>query len=389
MRQKYIVKDRAQRCLTKAIDIVGNIFFSFFHIFCRGNRELSNIKKILVIRIDGIGDVVLSTPAIRLLKEKFPQAHISVLVLPKSKEVLEFNPFINKIIICDYDLLGNAWQSFTFLKELIKITRRLKEERYDLGIDLRADFTNILIMFFANIKYRVSQGIRGGNFLLTHNAPYKEIKHEMERDIDVLIPLNCHYSGALRPEIFVIEKDKALAKSLLQKNGITPKDLLIGFHCGAPWEYRAWPKERFAQLADQLIDEYCCKIVIIGGKGEEKLAKEIINLMKHQAVNLTGKLNLRSLAFLIQKMDLFICNDGGPMNIASTTNTPVIALFGPQDPRRFCPFGNTSVFIHKKTPCSPCNQTVCKLRPTCMERITVKEVFNKATSILSRISMLK
>ena len=387
MKQKYIIKNRLQRYLMKAIDILGNIFFSFFHIFYHDSQELLNIKKILIIRIDGIGDVILSTPAIRLLKERFPQAHISVLVLPKSKEILEFNSFVDRIITCNYDFLENAWKSFTFLKEFIKLARQLKKERYDLGVDLRADFTNILLLFLSNIRYRVSQGIRGGNFLLTNNAPYKKLKHEMQRDIDVMAPLNCHYSGTLRPEIFITTKDKRLAEALLEKDDITSRDILIGFHPGAPWEYRAWPKERFAKLADLLIDKYRCKIIIIGGKDEEKLAKDIIELMRHKVINLTGKVNLRSLAALIQKMNLFICNDGGPMNIASTANTSVIALFGPQDPRRFYPLGSKSVVIYKKTPCSPCSQTICKLlKPTCMERISVREVLNAAANILNKIS---
>ena len=109
--------------------------------------------------------------------------------------------------------------------------------------------------------------------------------------------------------------------------------------------------------------------------------------MRHKVINLTGKVNLRSLAALIQKMNLFICNDGGPMNIASTANTSVIALFGPQDPRRFYPLGSKSVVIYKKTPCSPCSQTICKLlKPTCMERISVREVLNAAANILNKIS---
>jgi len=382
MKQIYIIKNKNQRCFIRLMDFFGSIFFRFLYFFSQPDKELLNIKRILIIRVDGIGDVLLSTTAINAVRRKFPKAQITVLVRPFAKEILEDNPDINKILVCEHSLLEEQKNYFLYT---IKLSQKLRKYNFDLAIDLRSDFFIILLMFLTKIRYRVSQGIRGGAFMLTHNASYNGLKHELERDLDVVNIIGATTSHK-NPKIYGLNNYKKFTQDFLNKNKISKNSPLIGISPGAKWKFRRWPINRFAKLSDKLIKEYKARIILVGNKNEIELSNGIIYLMKEKnrrnVINMVGRTKLKEVASLIKEMDLFITNDNGLLHIASSVGTRTIALFGPQDPRRFYPLGDNDIFIYKKVSCSPCNQVFCKLKPTCMERIEMEEVFNCAIKIL-------
>jgi heptosyltransferase-2 len=183
------------------------------------------------------------------------------------------------------------------------------------------------------------------------------------------------------PFIFSSDKAKLYTETYLQNNKIHETDLIIGIHPGAPFIPRRWPKERFAKIADYLIKKYAAKILYFGGKDEVDLVTSILNLMEKPAYNLAGKTTIHESIALIERCNLFICNDSSLMHIAALLNIPVIALFGPGQYPLFAPYNEFSIVVREDVGCNPCNESsavwrkMCKRgRAYCMEAITLQKM---------------
>ncbi|MFC1591416.1 lipopolysaccharide heptosyltransferase II [Thermodesulfobacteriota bacterium] len=320
--------------------------------------EKDQVKKILVIRMDDIGDVIVATPAIQSLKENFPRARIDFLAKSSTRGLLEGNPHIHTVQVCD-PFWMRAKQPFS-LFQLIRLTLKLRHERYDLALELRGNPFNILLLFLSGSRRRAGYGAQGLGFLLTTVVPYDGTpKHETDRNLDILRGLGLDVVSHM-PELAVTPAGCALAGNFLSEHRLTDHKRIVCIHAGAPWPARRWPPERFAALADTLIETHKAKVVFIGGPDERALSEGIQALMqepnRQHACVAAGETTLPGLAALLKKGRLFIGNDSGPMHIACAVGTPAIGLFGPQTPASFGPCGASDTAIHKNTGCSPCVQ---------------------------------
>jgi ADP-heptose:LPS heptosyltransferase len=173
----------------------------------------------------------------------------------------------------------------------------------------------------------------------------------------------------------------------LSQDGINKSDRLIAIHPGASCPSKIWPNERFAQVADKLIDRYGVKALIIAGPKDIALAQNVMQRMRHPAVNLAGKVSLSQLASALKRCQLFISNDSGPVHIASSVGVPVISIFGRNQkglsPKRWGPVGEKDKVIHKEVGCIECLAHNCKKDFACLKAITVDEVLKVADSILN------
>jgi lipopolysaccharide heptosyltransferase II len=167
------------------------------------------------------------------------------------------------------------------------------------------------------------------------------------------------------PFLFPTEKDRMFVEKYLKDNSVSEGELLIGIHPGAPFIPRRWPKERYAEVADQLIQKYGATVVFLGGRDEIGLVDTIMRMMKEKALNLTGSTTIRQAIALIERCSLFIGNDSSLMHIAAMLNVPVIALFGPGRYPIFAPYGDNNVVIREDVGCNPCNESSAVWRTTC------------------------
>lgn len=384
MKQRYQIKHKSIAFVFKVINFIGYSYYYLSLRFLFRRPLVKNPKKILTIQLDGIGDVLLSTPAIKELKNNFPNAKIDVLVADHSKEILILNPNIDKVIIYNSILLYKKYRSFKQLMKNLSLISKLKGRNYDVIIDLRADIRSILVAWLIGGKNRISQDIRSGGFLLTHTVPYKGLVHEVERKLDIIkFITKREIENEPKLETYWQKNDEQRIKKILERKNI--KNFVI-IHPLVPWKPREWPKERFAKVADWIIENKDLDIIFVGSKEEKEEINEIISLMKtkkkQKAHNFASLVTIKQLAALIKKAKLFLGNDSGIMHIADAVEIPLIALFGPQDPRRYGPISKNSRVIYHKVPCSPCSQTKCKLEPSCMERIRLEEVIQVINSIL-------
>ncbi len=322
------------------------------------------MEKILLIRLSSLGDIVLTTPAIRAIRTHYPNAYIAMLVAKQSADVLRQNPHLNEII----QFNRSAKDKDT--GEMVRIVRILRQRKFALSFDFQRKLRTELLMYLSGASERVGKGL-----LCTLRVPEQGNKHATEHYFDLLhaagIPAEDH-----QLEMFLSKTERADACYAFEEAGISEIQLKIGLFPGAGWKLREWMPERFAAIGDRLVTQYDAQVIIYGGPKEGELVHKVKNLMHHPSIAFSGNLHIRQLAACIEKCDMFLTNDTGPMHIAAAVGTPTIALFGPGNHNRFQPIGDSHTIIRHDVPCSPCKQFTNKCKDNiCMKGITVDEVW--------------
>ncbi|UCB57438.1 MAG: lipopolysaccharide heptosyltransferase II [Candidatus Omnitrophota bacterium] len=340
---------------------------------------MESVKRILITRTDRIGDVLLSTPAIKALRKAFPQSHIAVMVRPYARDIVLGNPYLDEVII--YDKYG-AQRSFW---KTIKFARDLRARRFDLALVLHPTRRQHLITFLAGIKKRVGFNLKLG-FLLTDKLEHKKQegkRHELEYTLDIVRSLGIK---AQDKDLFMpIRKDSEMhIERLLQAENINK---MVALHPGASCASKLWPLERFARVADALIERFNVKIVVLSSKDDIARGKRLLSLIHHACIDACGMTTVSELASLLRKCSLLICNDSGPMHIAAALKMPVIAIFGRAQaglsPRRWGPRGKDNVVLHKDVGCSECLAHNCQKGFACLSAVSVQEVVEAAVRAYS------
>ncbi len=304
------------------IDTIGYVFFFWLKF-----RKLGEPKRILLIRLEHVGDVLMTTPAIRALRKRFPKAGIDVLVRDFTAPILQKNKNVSNVIVWNAPWLSSLGkrESWASVKQMI---RKLKKNRYDVAIDFHGDPRNIL---FASMvaKYRVGFGCRGFGFLLNKTVPYKN--HVIDRNLALAKALGA-ISSDRTMELALTSSDEKFAESAIK--GIS-KPVIIS--PGSGKKEKNWLEERWAEVADRLIEEKGATIVLTGSRGETEMVKSLQNKISHpeKVLNLCGKTSLFQLAAVIKHSKLLLSPDSGPVHIARAMNTPLLELCFVDDPKEW------------------------------------------------------
>ena len=339
-------------------------------------------KRILVVRTDRLGDVVLSTPVLKALRITYPKSFIAMMVSPYTQDIVKGNPYIDEVIVYDKDHLHASWFNSA------KFALRLKKSKFDLAVILHPTNRVHILTFFAGIKRRIGYD-RKLSFLLTDKIKHlKKLgqKHEIEYCLDMLKTLNIN-SEDKSTHVVITKEAEDFVVNLLKSFEVSSGDRFLAVNPGASCPSRIWPVERFAKVSDILTEKYKFKVFILGGPKEESLGMEVAKHMKSDSINLSGKLSVSQLAALIKKCDLLISNDSGPVHVACALGTAVISIFSRNQPglhpRRFAPQGKKSVFLHKQVGCVECIAHDCIKGFACLKAITVEDVVATAEKLLA------
>lgn len=302
-------------------------------------RDLpSSPSRILVVRLDSIGDVLLSEPAIAALRRRFPQARLDVVVGAAGKSILEGHPAIDNLILYEAPWHA-AWrgQVVSWRKQLgglLRILARLRRGRYDLAYELRGDFRDIAFAAASGARARVGNGERGGGFFLTRDVRPPATAHHLEKALAIAAA-----SGACgpveTPRLYLSESDRALAQSLLPLVENAP---YVALHLGAGFPSKCLPVGRFATIARELALRGI-RPVVVGGPDDAPRLAELRALLDIPLVDLVGRLTVKETAAVLARCSLFIGNDSGPMHLAAAMGTPVVAAFGPSAAEAYHPRG--------------------------------------------------
>lgn len=332
-------------------------------------------EKILLIRLSSLGDVVLTTPAIRAVRNHFPEAYIAMLVAKQSADVLRENPHLNEIIT--FDRLAKDKDT----GEMLRVIRHLRERKLTVAIDLQRKFRTELLMYFSGAAERVGQGR-----FCTVRVQEQGNKHATAHYFDLLHAVGIP-AGDQRLELFLAESERTDATRRLDIAGVNETALKVGLFPGAGWKLREWMPERFAAIGDRLVAQFNANVLVFGGQKEAELVQTVVDLMDAPAIPFAGNLQIRQLAAYIEQCDLFLTNDTGPMHIAAAVQTPTVSLFGPGNHIRFQPLGTMHQTIRHAVSCSPCKQFTDKCKDNiCMKGIAVDAVWQSISHALQQLS---
>jgi heptosyltransferase-1 len=319
----------------------------------------------------------MTTPSITALREAFPRAFISYVVEEPYKDLVEGNPGLNKVIVL---------KTKQKIKDFFKLIRLIQKENYDVVLDFHGGPRASLITLFSRAKLKLGYRIKYRNFIYDIKLP-RAVKsghiHSVENHLNLVkalgvsidIPLSLSLPQARADEV---EKVKRFIEEYKLEG-----HKIITIHISAGNEFRNWGVNNIVKLSDLLGQLPGVQIVLIGTNEDQKAEEEILKKSKTRLLSMVGKLNLREVRELISRSAIFIGPDSGPMHIAATTQTPIVALFGPTLPAHFSPWKAKASLIEKNFDCRPCKQRRCIYKDfRCLRSITPEEVYQACLKFL-------
>jgi len=322
-------------------------------------NEFKDIRKILVIKLRHIGDVLLTVPAIRGVRETFPSAYIAALVNKGTEEVIAGNPLLDEVIAFDRGILALPFYK-RFVEE-IAFVKKIREKGFDMTIDLTSGDRGAIISLASGARYRLGmdfkKGFIGKKYMYTHLARSDErIRHTLLKNLDVVRGFGISAKN-LSVDFYTSEDDKAFVREIFKINHIEEDDVIVHVHPTSRWLFKCWKDEYMAEVIGWLLDGGIVVIVTSSpDKKEVEKAKKILSLVgsrithhprykysgggASRLIDLCGRTTIQQLGAISEASDLFFGVDSAPMHIAAAVGTPVIALFGPSGAFDWGPWDN-------------------------------------------------
>ena len=330
--------------------------------------QISNLhppSSILLIRPDHLGDLLFTTPALRVLRAAFPQARITCLVGPWAEAVVNDNPCIDEVMLCPFPGFTRQPKRSVIEPYVIlgRYARLLRKTEFDLAVVLRFDhWWGALLAYLARIPRRVGYDIAEVKPFLTDAVPYVPGRHEVEQNLALVEAVGGQREHAITPSAHPLEfplstQDQEFAARYLVEQEVGDDDPLVCIHPGAGARVKLWRNEGWAQVADNLVEKYGVKVILTGSASEAPLVLAIAERMACQPIVAAGQTTLGQLAALMARCRLVLGVDSGPLHLAVAVGTPTVHLYGPVDSHTFGPWGDPArhVVLTSDTDCIPCN----------------------------------
>jgi len=331
------------------------------------------VRKILVIKFGGIGDVLMSTPVLPNLREYFPNAHIDYLTLIKNRDVLMDNHYIDRVLTFD-SRIDKSWD----------LLRHIRNKGYNLVIDLFCNPRTALLTYITGAKYRVGFKFRGRGYAYNIKAIGRggEV-HNTDFNLDALIKAGIPIvSKKLNLSVNVVHQE--YAAKYIHDNKLE-NDFLIGLAITGGWESKRYKIKDYIELIKILSDKYSVKFLILwGSKKEFKDAQEIKSHYKDNTFIIPDS-PIRYLAALIKRCKVVIGNDSGPLHLAGATEVPALGIYGPTNPKLQGPYGEQNVTIENtKLDCLHCSLLDCPIGNICMTELPKQEIVSKFEELIKK-----
>jgi lipopolysaccharide heptosyltransferase II len=344
-------------------------------------------RRVLAVRLDNLGDVLLCTPALRAVKESLPGAHLTLLASPVGAQAGRLNPDVDAVI--EYEApWTDPWRRLPHdsARER-RMIRTLREGEFDGAIIFssfrQSPLPAAYLCYLADIPLRVAASIDGPGSLLTtrHKHPERPL-HEVERGLDLVGSVGL---TASRTDLVLRVPPAARHRlaSALGERGVRADRPLIVVHPGCTMPARTYPPELYAEVADGLIEELGASVVLTGAANEGKLLRQVRDLMRSEAAGLAGELGFGEFCALVEKADVLVTNNTGPMHIAAALKTPVVALFAlTNPPEQWRPWRVPHRLLYRDVPCRLCYSRVCPYGHECLREVPPSSVVEAARELL-------
>jgi heptosyltransferase II len=346
-----------------------------------------SIKRLLVRAPNWIGDAVMCEPALRGLRELYPQAAITLLAKASVAELFRSTHTVDRIVIYEdkgmHAGLSGKWT----------LAQTLRRQQFDMAVLFQNAFEAALLSWLAGIPRRYGYATDGRTCLLTDPVAKPDrqaLTHQVSYYWNLLKPLGVTGPPA-SPFLSVTQEEEAALHARLSASEIRPEDFVIGINPGSTYgQAKRWLPERFAEAAkrvSRMIQQEQGRpvaVVILGAKGEERLGREIAAVIGGRTLVLSGATTIRELMTATKRCDLLLTNDTGPMHIAAAFQVPLVAVFGPTDWRTTAPYGQEQGLVREPVDCSPCLLRECPIDHRCMTRMSVDRVYEAVVKQLER-----
>ena len=330
------------------------------------------IRKILVIQLGDIGDVVWAIPSLWALKTAFPQASLSVLIRKHHGDFLMDDPHIDKLFQVEQQSVFNGMQ----------LLKNLRREKFDLLFDLRADDRGAFLSFLSGAKIRaalyyanLSWRNRAFNYLVDPLTVKERVLGAAEQSLKIIRGFGIRETTSI-PQIFVNEKLKDKISKLLTEEEVETKNGWVSINPFSRWSYKEWDIDKWRQLAFFIRQKYQMPMIIIGSAAEKRRADELAVESRSVIYNFAGKTTLREMATLLQMSRLHVGVDSAAPHIAAAVGTPTVTIYGPSDWRDWAPIGDKNMVVLPDMDCSPCHKKGCdgKGWSECLDNLSVAKV---------------
>ena len=367
--------------------------------------DLLNINKILIIRLDEIGDVVMTSPLLRELRRKYPKANITLVVKPQLYNVVEFCPYVDEILVYKrdskdakkLDFFLQIYKTFVFSKKY------LRKDIYDLAIVPRWDIDGYFasyLAYFSGAKRRIAYSENVNELKKIANQGYdgffteviddRTLKHEVERNLYFIEYLNGSVQNT-NLEVWIDENDKKWVEEFLKNEKLDTTKILIAVFPSAGYRSKEWDVNKFVELINLLNGREKIKFVLLGDKKNTEKIGDIITKQCHDnIINYIGKTTIRQTIALLRRTDFYLGGDTGPMHLSVACGLKGVAIFSHAkdgdvnaiSPERFGPWQNDMVVLRPERSLEGCSIECQKAYAHCINQITVDEVYKAFENIL-------
>lgn len=344
----------------------------------RPKTDLPPPRKILLIRLRRIGDIVLTTPAIAAVKRSLPKSSLAYVVEEPFRRLVEGNPDLDEVMVVP------PHQDFL---SFLSLLRRIRRARYDLVIDFHGGPRASRLAWLSGARFKAGYDLKHKGFLYDVRVPRSRggaPVHSVENHLNLVRAAGIAVAEPAPPLSLppAREEESERVERFWPDRGLTGNQVVV-LHVGAGNEFRDWGAGNLAALAVRLAGLPGVRVILVGGAQDISRAEDIRKADPDKVLSLAGGLNLIELREVLSRASLFVGPDSGPMHIAAATKTPIVALFGPTLPAHFAPWKARAILIEKPLDCRPCKQRRCLTGDfRCLRMITVDEVFSACLRFL-------
>lgn len=356
-----------------------------------GALPLRTPRNILLIQLGDIGDVVLTTPAIRAVKETHPDARVSILVFKPYGSLLAADPNVNEVV----ETVRSRGSLFSRVQEAMAFARRLRQNHYDLVIDLRTGDRGAILAFLTRAPARV--GYWGGKNPFWRRILFTEILRDLkvgpppvhpgaDQSLRVMRELGIDTADS-RPKLYVTPDDRLRAGILLAEAGVAPETRMVTINPFSRWKYKEWSNQKWGEVIDRLWEAHSIPSVLVGAPEEAAGCQEIVAGREGRTFNLAGRTTLGELAAVISLSSLHLGVDSAAPHIAAALETPTVTIHGPSDWRAWRIVNERHRVVCPVMDCLPCNMTGCdgSGKSRCLDELAPEPVIRAALEVLEML----
>ncbi len=358
---RYRNYSRTARAIARGLDVVTFPALPLLRRLAPGGRPSLPPQSILAVRLDHLGDLLMTTPAIAALRRAFPGARIDVLAAPWGRAALEGNPDVNRVIEATAPWYDPRSGERTSPGKVLSVSTRLRREGYDWGFDFRGDPRVAALYLLPAARRRFGFSGLGLERLLTDAVPYDRRRSMLDLSLDLAAAAGASSSSRM-PVFRVTEADRGAACAMLEgQAGIRPGERFVVIAPGSNRSSARWPMERFAEVGDGL-EAAGRRTVLVGRDADAPVTSCVAAAMSRRPADLTGRTDFGVLAAVLERAALLLANDSGSSHLAAAVDTSTVAVFGPTDPSLTFPYADGVRFVSVSAPIDharPCFDLAC------------------------------